>query len=302
MVKDSNTISLLDISPFVRYIHHQPDACNENFYIPWRYIYDYELIFVIDGEMTVLEDNESYTLKANDLHIMEPMVHHRRFIPEGMVCNYYSIHFDIAYIDNNLDFSPTEIYINKCNNSNVKNIPIDQKLKNRIVYSIGDITLPKKIHIDNTAELIQLLINLTDIFHKKDFAYEIDLKCGMLNILKMIITNIRSQIAPSRTDDGDNISAVIQHIYDHYGEDLHFRAIAVIYNYSYSYLRTLFKQRTGKSPNRFLTEVRMKKAEELLKTGKYTISEVANMTGYSDSGYFSRIYKQHFGFPPSKLL
>lgn len=302
MAKEDNSLSFLNISPYVRYIHHQSDACNENYYIPWRYIYDYELIFVVDGEMTVLEETDSYTLKANDLHIMEPMIRHRRYIPEGTVCDYYSIHFDVSYVDDNIDFSPTDTYINKLNKRNITAIPIDQQLNKRIIYSIGDITLPKKMHMSHTTELIHLLKSLNDCFQKKEFAYEIDMKCGMLNILKIIITGIRSEIMPVSTDDGDHISAIIQHIYSHYNEDIHFHAIAIIYGYSYSNLRKQFKLRTSKSLNRFLTDVRMEKATELLRSGKYNITEIAGMTGYQDSGYFSRVYKQNTGLLPSEFL
>ncbi len=46
-------IDFLDISPFVRYAHHMPDANKDNHVIPWRYIYDYEFIYVVQGSMEV---------------------------------------------------------------------------------------------------------------------------------------------------------------------------------------------------------------------------------------------------------
>ncbi|WP_083756036.1 helix-turn-helix domain-containing protein [Psychrobacter arcticus] len=45
--------------------------------------------------------------------------------------------------------------------------------------------------------------------------------------------------------------------------------------------------------------MRLKQANHILKTKSYvTIDEVAHRVGYGDQGYFSRIYKQHFGYTP----
>ena len=59
---------------------------------------------------------------------------------------------------------------------------------------------------------------------------------------------------------------------------------------------------TGLSPIDFVKEYRMNKAEDLLKTGKYNVSEVSYMSGYSDAGYFSRCFKERFGVSPSHYI
>lgn len=45
--------------------------------------------------------------------------------------------------------------------------------------------------------------------------------------------------------------------------------------------------------------LRLKQANHILKSKSYvTIEEVAHRVGYGDQSYFSRIYKQYFGYPP----
>jgi AraC-like DNA-binding protein len=292
-------LDFLGISPFVRYIHHQPEANSSNYYIPWRFIYDYELIFIVDGSMTVMTDDESYQLTAGDLHIMPPMIRHRRLIEEHQKCNYFSLHFDFIFMGEENDFSAKEAYIDNCNNKRIKNAPVDNKLMNRPLYTIGSIELPKKMKTGSNIAYVETLNRMYEHFIKKEFAYEIDLKCDMLTILKLILYDLKSSILKNMNQNEDSLTAIYQYVVENYSEPFCFEAICHMYGYSYSNFRKLFKQKTGKSPNTFLTDLRLNKAAELLGTGEHTVSEVADMVGYQDSCYFSRLFKSKKGIAPS---
>ena len=74
--------------------------------------------------------------------------------------------------------------------------------------------------------------------------------------------------------------------------------------FHYDYLRKLFKKEMGLTPLEYMTKLRMKKAESLLTgTGAtgYTVSEVAELCGYENALYVSRVFKQYFGQAPSAL-
>ena len=45
--------------------------------------------------------------------------------------------------------------------------------------------------------------------------------------------------------------------------------------------------------------VRLKKAKDLLVTGKYSVADVAELVGYNDIFAFSKAYKKYFGYSPS---
>jgi len=57
---------------------------------------------------------------------------------------------------------------------------------------------------------------------------------------------------------------------------------------------------TGLNPNVFFKKYKLNRAEELLSTGKYNISEVADLTGFSTLSHFSVSFKKHFGSSPSE--
>ena len=71
---------------------------------------------------------------------------------------------------------------------------------------------------------------------------------------------------------------------------------------SLSRFRVLFHQATGTSALRFQNGIRVRRAAGLLRTGEYTVSEVALRLGYQDIFYFSRQFKQFTGSPPSAYL
>ena len=66
------------------------------------------------------------------------------------------------------------------------------------------------------------------------------------------------------------------------------------------YLRRLFKDAFGKNPLSYLNDMRIDHAISLLKTGYYSIGEVATLSGFNDAKYFSKLYKIKTGNSPSK--
>ena len=71
---------------------------------------------------------------------------------------------------------------------------------------------------------------------------------------------------------------------------------------SYSSMYAKIKGLTEKTPQHFMTEHRMRKAEEFLKTGLFSVSEVSYKVGSSSPMTFSREFKKFFGYPPSTIL
>jgi len=74
--------------------------------------------------------------------------------------------------------------------------------------------------------------------------------------------------------------------------------------FHYDYLRKLFKKEVGVSPLEYMTNLRMKNAETLLTgmwTNEYSITEIAQMCGFEDALYFSRVFKKYYGCAPSNF-
>jgi AraC-like DNA-binding protein len=61
-----------------------------------------------------------------------------------------------------------------------------------------------------------------------------------------------------------------------------------------------FKEITGSSPLQYILKLRISNAQNLLENTDYTITEIANMVGYTNSLYFSRLFHKYIGMSPKE--
>jgi AraC family transcriptional regulator len=87
----------------------------------------------------------------------------------------------------------------------------------------------------------------------------------------------------------------VEYIQDQLDTDLTVSRIAQAVYMSRNHFSTLFKESTGQSPYRYVVEARVRKAKELLTTGKFTISEAAHHVGFADQSHLTRHFKRLFG-------
>ncbi len=86
-------------------------------------------------------------------------------------------------------------------------------------------------------------------------------------------------------------------------EDFKVDDIAKTVGYSQRQLTRLLKQYTGMSPVKFILELRLQKAYQLLKDNAYpTLTEVKYDIGISSTPYFNRKFKERFGIKPSEFI
>ncbi len=71
---------------------------------------------------------------------------------------------------------------------------------------------------------------------------------------------------------------------------------------SRSNLHLKMKALTGESTNEFIRRFRLRHALDLLKSGRYTVSEVSAMVGYGTPSYFATSFKKFFGSLPSDYV
>ncbi len=72
-------------------------------------------------------------------------------------------------------------------------------------------------------------------------------------------------------------------------------------NVSTSVLYRKLKSLTDLSPVDFIKTIRLNNAVELLNTGKYSVTEVSEMCGFTSLAYFSKVFRKHFGKSPTDI-
>lgn len=85
------------------------------------------------------------------------------------------------------------------------------------------------------------------------------------------------------------------------GEKFSVEQLALEFNMSPSQINRKLKAIINQSTAAFIRSVRMERAMKLLKNNEATIAEVAYETGFIEPAYFSRVFKNYFGYPPSEI-
>lgn len=86
----------------------------------------------------------------------------------------------------------------------------------------------------------------------------------------------------------------------HFGEHINAASVAGQINMSRSYFSTSFKNLTGENFNDFLKKRRIERAKEILSRGSVKAAELAEMVGYEDPKYFTKLFQQETGMNCSK--
>ena len=62
------------------------------------------------------------------------------------------------------------------------------------------------------------------------------------------------------------------------------------------------KALTGYAPADYIRMIRLQRAAQLLKQKEYTITEIAEIVGFSDAKYFREVFKKYYNVSPSKFV
>ena len=98
------------------------------------------------------------------------------------------------------------------------------------------------------------------------------------------------------------IKAVSIYVQDHLCEPISLDDISREVNFSKAYLCRVFREYTGNTLFDLIQQRRCEHARELLLQGKHTISECAQLSGFSTPSYFSKIYRRCIGELPSESI
>ncbi len=225
---------------------------------------NYYLQYMLNGKTEQYFPDGTVTLGEGDLIIHSPGVkHHYRCITENSLIRYYCIHIYGTY-------APT--LFEHCN------------LKGETVYHIGV----------NTAIYDQF----EDIFNEimKSDSYTDLTLCSLANRLVLDIARAVNP-QPSLRKDA-RILKTVEYMYRNYNKPLSIAELARSVFLSEQHYRKLFRDDYGISPHRYLMNIRLTMAKDMLLNSSTPINEIASAVGIPDSLSFSRVFSSQFGVSP----
>ena len=125
-----------------------------------------------------------------------------------------------------------------------------------------------------------------------------------VNLAKSIIYDILEKIEKDKRSSLEDItfSRCVHYIDTHFCEpELDIHTVCNVGFISVSSLQRSFNAHFGMSPKKYLLKLRMNHALELLTENVLSVKEIAFACGFNDEKYFSRAFKDRYGYSPSKM-
>ncbi|OQA79244.1 MAG: HTH-type transcriptional activator Btr [Lentisphaerae bacterium ADurb.Bin242] len=96
------------------------------------------------------------------------------------------------------------------------------------------------------------------------------------------------------------IDRMIQQMRDYYyRHDLAIGELAREAGYSPRFIQTVFRKAVGTTPKEYLIRIRLEEAVKFLSEDKYSIKEIASLSGFRCPHYFTNSFRKHFGCSPT---
>ncbi|GIP25772.1 hypothetical protein J23TS9_09020 [Paenibacillus sp. J23TS9] len=92
------------------------------------------------------------------------------------------------------------------------------------------------------------------------------------------------------------------HLLEHYRQHIEIEQLSKLICRSPNYTTALFREVYGHSPIRYMHQLRMLEACNLLISSDMTIASISQYLGYYDTSYFHRVFKKHTGMAPTDYM
>lgn len=152
-------------------------------------------------------------------------------------------------------------------------------------------------HISENVKILNLFQQLYQIQSSPGATAKFHGKRLLMEFLGELFDSSEKYLADDKTAV---IEMVLEYIRQNYAEGLNINQVAAHFKMNRRKLAPLFKRHVGMTPSDYLIECRILKAKELLYVCDYSIKQVSECVGYSDSLFFSRAFKKKTGVSPSQ--
>lgn len=229
-----------------------------------------ELFYVVDGKGEFNIQGQRFPVKPNDFVIINPQVEHTELSSPDEPLEY------IVLGINGLSFSNLTPVSEGGHPFSFFNLRDEQKdilrYLNAMVQEATSQSMSYELVCHNLLEIL-----LIKILRHQHF----DLEVG------------------KQSKATKDISFIKHYLETYYHESIQLEDLASITHLSRFYISHSFKKEIGMSPMEYLIDIRIKESKILLRTTNYSISQVADIVGFTTPTYFSKQFRKSTGISPT---
>lgn len=228
------------------------------------------LILIYEGEAYIEVDGQGSMAKAGDLIYFRRGVKRLGYTFEKAPMKCYAVCCDLRKYDDQQD----------CLDLVDVDLPLIQTINGNLVYH----------------QLVKLFGEMVEIWTEKKAYMKYDLNSCFYKILKLLVQ--WREIDAYNYEQDSKVRSVMTLMTHNLKSSLTVDQISSEIGVSVSYLSRIFKETTGLSMMRYYNQLKIEKSKDYLGAG-ISVGNCAEMLGYSDLYYFSKVFKQFEGISPS---
>lgn len=240
------------------------------YYNELKFQKDYQIQYTIRGKGRALINGIAYTAEEGDVIAISNYMHHTFSPIQGE-------EWEIAFVHINEGRITSEIfeYLNTCSGYILHNVP-----KEPILHNIKKIiSFLQKNNEEPDFDNITMISSCT---------YQLFMTLVQLSASHMAHT------------PNAYLYNVIQYIRANYHRPIRMNDILSQSSYSKTHLERLFKKEMGMSVYQYLSQLRLRRAQELISTGQFSYKEVASLVGLSSYRGLHYLFKNSIHMSPSE--
>jgi len=253
-------------------------------FIPWHWHKEVQFaivkkgiveFFFLDKSFKLSEGNGVF-INSNSLHQIRPV------IPGSIVTNIAFNHILIGR--HNLSIIDRKYISPIVNNSNLNFFILDSNIK-------------------WNKEIITKLLEICDLYEKRDFGYELSIKNLLCSLWLIIACNLIPSLelkSKLNRHEEERIKVMLEYIHNNFSRDISLKDIADSTHISKSECCRCFKKYLRMSPFEYLMQYRIIEASALIQNTTKPITEIMSLVGFNDASYFAKIFKKFTNYTPTQ--
>lgn len=157
--------------------------------------------------------------------------------------------------------------------------------------------------------LLQMLDEIDRLYTEKPLCHELRIKGLLCEILAALLpeayrnpANKRLQSVPASSAELERLQLTLDYLHQHYDSVVSLQELADLTHLSREACCRSFRRMTGKSITEYLQEYRVTQSLPLIRSGRYSISQVAELCGFSNASRFAAAFRKRMGVNPGHYL
>lgn len=237
----------------------------------------HEISYIVSGNGIFYTDNTAIPVSQGDIHVIS------KGTPHKIICNSpQRLRFIYLGFDFNSDFPDNEL-------NDVMEFYMKSPLST--TQDFGEVRF-----------LLDMLINelYAEPKHSKVIIESV-INQILIYIYRLFLSYKQKHFIPNENKSliGQTVYRIMKHIDNNIFEIKSIKSIATSLVYSESYISHLFKEKTGITIQEYIRNKKIEVSLDLLKSQKYTITEISNLLNYDTPQSFSKTFKKCTGYSPT---